>query len=65
MIELNPTSDLDDIFAQAEAAILRPDRAPFVDRCHFSETGFAIWKWNEYGTQYCTCVPPPRPEAAL
>lgn len=34
----------------------------FIDGCHFSETGFALWRRNELGHTYCTCEPRPRPE---
>ncbi len=44
---------------ETTAPAVKPD---FVDRCHFSETGFATWKWNEQGCNYCTCIPAPRPE---
>lgn len=27
----------------------------WIDHCHFSETGFAFWDRNEFGTAYCTC----------
>lgn len=29
----------------------------FIDRCHFSRTGFARWKVNDQGASYCTCEP--------
>jgi hypothetical protein len=33
-----------------------------VDECHFSETGFALWKRDKQGRAYCTCDPRGKPD---
>ncbi len=34
----------------------------FIDRCHYSETGWATWKRNEHNQTYCTCQEAAKPE---
>jgi hypothetical protein len=33
----------------------------FIDECHYSETGFAVWKRPSQGVSYCTCSPAAAP----
>ena len=40
------------------APICEPSQGEFVDECHWSKTGFAIWKIaTEKHGNYCTCRP--------
>jgi hypothetical protein len=38
------------------------DDTEFVEQCHFSETGFALWRRDKQGRAYCTCDPRGKPD---
>lgn len=39
----------------------QPQTTSFTDRCHFSETGWAVWERNKEGQSRCTCVETTKP----
>jgi hypothetical protein len=46
------------------APICEPGPGEFVDECHWSKTGFAVWKIaTEVEGNYCTCRPALSPTA--